>query len=182
MCRIARHVYIWGASVHAEDWCVACPCVCCACVVFWVHSFIPSSRISTPNEREFMNAFVGKTLAICKCKKKNDKFIVVYPVLGRLCSDCTQSNAPRGERGGGEGKNTCKILSLDGGPVLECCVSGKRHIRKDWLDRVQWFAPIWTYDTCRVVGCRNEICITFEWPFFWIKSPSLFIWNWQFTS
>lgn len=100
MCRIARHVYIWGASVHAEDWCVACPCVCCACVVFWVHSFIPSSRISTPNEREFMNAFVGKTLAICKCKKKNDKFIVVYPVLGRLCSDCTQSNAPRGERGG----------------------------------------------------------------------------------
>lgn len=44
---------------------VSLVCVCAALVLFFgVHSFIPSSRISAPNERKFTNAFVGKILAI----------------------------------------------------------------------------------------------------------------------
>lgn len=43
----------------------------------FVLNTLTHNYIGTPNEMEFMNAFVGEILAICKCKKKNDKFMLV---------------------------------------------------------------------------------------------------------
>lgn len=65
----------YEACYVGDDWCVSWACVRLVSFLFRRarHTHINSKS----NERKFMNAFVGKILAICKCKKNNDKFMLL---------------------------------------------------------------------------------------------------------
>lgn len=169
-------------------------------LVFYARQHPQLARVSLLEERKFMNAFVDKILAICKCKKRKTISLfwfkhllwtwwLLFPLsflwlptsrahgTHTHTQTCTHTNMsycrycayefPNSmlhdefrifqEAHKHTGHTTCERMkhkSLDdwysGRSIFECCVRIKSNMHKDWLDRVQWFAPIWTYDTCKM--------------------------------